>query len=235
MLYYLSKWSWNSKRRNPNWILIKSGGNGGTKWRTKWRDDFVKLPDIQQVHAETHMIKKVPSLYAKDVKIITTPEYINVAGYLNTENGRFYMSDWSWRRLSEGKDPNWVYIYENNPVTASKHYSNTTKFKYNEPEYTTSSHSSSDVYSNEEKRIFRRSASALARYASDSFFDNPVVAAAIGETIAVLIERREFSFQGIATSPAVVSSFSRELRRKGHGNLANGFDIGKTLHYILSE
>ncbi|MDM8564797.1 hypothetical protein QUF74_04010 [Candidatus Halobeggiatoa sp. HSG11] len=105
--FYISKWSWKqaSKGRNPNWILIKSGGNGGKKWR----DDFVELPNIQQVHAETHMIKKVPSLYAKDVKIITTSEYINVAGYINSEDGRFYMSDWSWRRLSEGKDPKRIF------------------------------------------------------------------------------------------------------------------------------
>jgi len=234
--FYVSKWSWKkaSKGHNPNWIFIKSGGNGGKKWRTKWRDDFVEFPNIQQVHAETHMIKKVPSLYAKDVKIITTSEYINVAGYINSEDGRFYMSDWSWRRLSEEKDPNWVYIYENNP-TSSELYSNTSKFEYDAPEYTTSGHSSSDVYSDEQKRIFRLSASALARYASDSFFDNPVVAAAIGETISVIIERREFSFKGIATSPAIVNAFSKELKKKGHGKLANAFDISKTLNYILSE
>jgi len=241
--FYMSKWSWKrvSQGHNPNWVLIKSGGIGGKNWRAMWRDSFVKLPHIQQVYAETHMVKKVPSLYANDIKIITIPRHVNVAGYLDTGYGRFYMSDWSWRRLSEGKDPNWVYIHEYNPTSSSEHYSNTAKFNYDEPEYTTNSYSSSsysyppsDVYSSKRKRILKRSASALAQYASGKFIDNPVIAAAVGEAASALIEQRKFSPQEVASS-AIINAFSRELKNKGHSNLGNVLDIGSTLQYILSE
>lgn len=254
--FYMSAWSWKQyqKGKRPNWVLIKNGGQGGKYWNSTWRDSFVKLNSIEQVYADTHMVKKVPSLYAKDVKIITTSEYVNIAGYINSEEGRFYMSDWSWRRLSEGKDPNWVYIHKSNPTSSSEYYSNTAKFNYNdndsEPEHTknsrpsssysypttsySSSYSPSDVYSSKRKRILKRSASALAQYASGKFIDNPVIAAAVGEAASALIEQRKFSPQE-ATSSAIVNAFSRKLKNKGHGNLGNVLDIGSTLQYIFSE
>lgn len=239
--FYMSKWSWKRASRgyNANWVLIKAGGIGGKKWQAKWRENFVELPNIQQVYAETHMVKRVPNLYAKDVKIITISEYVNVSGYINTEHGRFYMSDWSWRRLSEGKDPYWVYINDSNAKNSSSEYSsntyssNTYSPSYSS-DYSSSSYSSSDIYTSKRQRIFRRSMSALAQYATGAYIDNPVAAAAVGEATSSLIEKRSFSLEETMSS-AVVNAFSKELRKNGHGGLAAALDIGNALYYIFSE
>lgn len=234
--FYISKWSWKRASRgyNANWILIKAGGIGGQQWQTKWHENFVKLSSIQQVYAETHMVKRVPNLYANDVKIVTTSEYVNVSGYISTEHGRFYMSDWSWRRLSEGKDPYWVYINNSKAKNSpSEYYSNTNSSSYSS-DYSSSSYSSSDIYNNKRKRIFRRSMGVLAQYASGKYIDNPVAAAAVGEAASSLIEKRNFSLQETMTS-AVTNAFTKELRKNGHGGLATALDIGNALYYVFLE
>ncbi len=233
--FYISKWSWKRASRgyDANWILIKAGGIGGQKWQTKWHKPFVKFSSIQQVYAETHMIKIVPNLYANDVNIITTSEYVNVSGYISTEHGRFYMPDWSWRRLSEGKDPYWVYINNSKAKnSSSEYYSNTNLSSYLID--SSSSYSSSDIYNSKRKRIFRRSMDVLAKYASGKYINNPVAAAAVGEAASSLIEKRNFSLQETMTS-AVTNAFTKELRKNGHDGLATALDIGNALYYIFSE
>ena len=237
--FYMSVWSWKQlqKGKQPNWVLIRNGGQGGEYWKSTWRDKFVTLSSIEQVYADSHMVKKVPSIYSKDIKIITQPKYVNVAGYVDSDDGRFYMSDWSWRRLSEGHDPNWVYIHKSSVSTNhSPYYSNIRDS--HRPTYTlsrrSSSYSSSSYYNSDKERLVKRSFGALAQFAATEFIDNPVAAAVIGEVFSSVIEDRGFSPQGVVEG-SLVNAASYELRKRGHSGLAAGVDIGNTLLYILGE
>jgi len=56
------------------------------------------------------VVKSAPYLQAKTLKEINTFTVIDVAGYLETNKGRFYMSGWSWKRALKGHSPNWIWI-----------------------------------------------------------------------------------------------------------------------------
>ncbi|RKZ36374.1 MAG: hypothetical protein DRQ49_10165 [Gammaproteobacteria bacterium] len=78
---------------------------------SEWRDSFYKYSSTQKMTApDGFVVKSAPYLQAKTLKEINTFTVIDVAGYLETNKGRFYMSGWSWKRALKGHSPNWIWI-----------------------------------------------------------------------------------------------------------------------------
>jgi len=101
-----------------------------------WRNAFYKYSSTQKVTAPNgFVVKSEPRLQAKTLKDVGALTVINdVAGHLDTHEGRFYMSNWSWQQANQGKEPNWIYFYNSQPQPERKS---------NQP------HSSISTYSND--------------------------------------------------------------------------------------
>jgi hypothetical protein len=56
------------------------------------------------------IVKSAPYLQAKTLKETKTSGTLQIIGYLETDEGRFYMSNWSWKRAQNGKKSNWLWI-----------------------------------------------------------------------------------------------------------------------------
>ena len=76
-----------------------------------WRDSFYQYSSIQKIKAPFgFVVKSDHYLQAKTLKEISTSTVIGAIGYLETDDGRFYMSSWSWDRALKGEPPNWIFI-----------------------------------------------------------------------------------------------------------------------------
>lgn len=79
----------------------------------KWEDSFHKyLSTIQMTAPKGFIVKSAPYLQANTLKETHTSGTLQIIGYLETDEGPFYMSDWSWRRAKNGQKPNWLWIKE---------------------------------------------------------------------------------------------------------------------------
>jgi hypothetical protein len=57
-----------------------------------------------------HIIYAEPTLKSAILKQVAQPDMVEVVGYVTTEEGRFYVTQYSWTQYQAGKDPNWIYI-----------------------------------------------------------------------------------------------------------------------------
>ena len=59
-----------------------------------------------------HVVKEEPSLDSRTLKDVPEAHQVGVKGYVDTPEGRFFISDWSWDNLYlKGRKPNYIYVY----------------------------------------------------------------------------------------------------------------------------
>jgi len=79
----------------------------------KWENSFYKYLSTQPMTAPNgFIVKSAPYLQANILKETHKSGTLQIIGYLETDEGRFYMSDWSWKRAKNGQKPNWLWIKE---------------------------------------------------------------------------------------------------------------------------
>lgn len=77
----------------------------------KWENSFHKYLSTQPMTApDGFIVKSAPYLQANTLKETYIFGTLHVIGYLETDEGRFYMSNWSWKRAKNGQKPNWLWI-----------------------------------------------------------------------------------------------------------------------------
>jgi len=74
-----------------------------------WKDQLEVFASVEQVRApQGYDVVTAPG--GRVVKKVSKPETINTKAVLDHEGKRYYMSDWSWKRYSGGKDPFWIVV-----------------------------------------------------------------------------------------------------------------------------
>jgi len=234
--YYMSPWSYNQaiKGKDPNWIRLKAydaTAHYHSKNADRYQIEFYDNPE--KIYAHYFEVKTEPKTTSETIKTASTPT-VGVVGYVDTKDGRFYITQWSWDRALTGKPPYWVYIpsispryllpnvieeEEYSPKTQTHPYSNT-------PVYTRPYVSYS---SPKKQRAIVCLGQLTAKGLVKKYVKNKVVAFAIEETINAFVTK-EISLESVAAS--AITSFVREnikskLQEKGQSFLANALDITK--------
>jgi hypothetical protein len=57
-----------------------------------------------------YMVLASPTLGADILNQVAQSGAVEVVGYVETAEGKFYISEYSWEQYKAGKDPNWIYI-----------------------------------------------------------------------------------------------------------------------------
>lgn len=60
-----------------------------------------------------YKVLAAPTLAAEVLKEETRTSTIGAVGYIETAEGKFYISEYSWNQYQAGKDSNWIYIIPN--------------------------------------------------------------------------------------------------------------------------
>ena len=198
---------------------------------TRYKIEF--YDNQEKIYAHYFEVKTAPKTTSKTIKTVSTPT-VGVVGYVDTKDGRFYITQWSWDRALIGKPSYWVYIPSISPryslanVIEEERYSSETQTNSysNTPIYTKPSVS----YSSPMKQ---KTIVCLGQLTANGFVKkhvkNKVVAFAIEETINAFVTK-EISLESVATS--AITSFLQEkikskLKEKGQPSYANAMDIGK--------
>lgn len=78
----------------------------------KQKQPFTNLGQQQKIPApHGHIVLAGPTLESDILNQIAQPGTIEAVGYVETEEGKFYISQYSWEQYKAGKDPNWIYIF----------------------------------------------------------------------------------------------------------------------------
>jgi len=74
-----------------------------------WQDAFHKYPSIQQIFFyKGYIVKTSYVLNSKTIDIVKKATTLPIVGYLETKEGRFYMSKWNWEYGLKGNKPTWI-------------------------------------------------------------------------------------------------------------------------------
>lgn len=77
----------------------------------KQKKPFTHLGQQQKIPApHGHIVLASPTLESDILNQIAQPGTVEAIGYVETEEGKFYISQYSWEQYKAGKDPNWIYI-----------------------------------------------------------------------------------------------------------------------------
>lgn len=77
-----------------------------------WQAHLVSYPEVEKVPAmHGHVVLDSPTRAARIIKQIETPSLVGCAAYVDTAEGRFYMSEFSLKRYEEGQVPSWIFIF----------------------------------------------------------------------------------------------------------------------------
>lgn len=83
-----------------------------TQPEVKAKQPFTYFGEQKQIPApHGHMILASPMLGADVLNQVTQAGTVAVVGYVETAEGKFYISEFSWTQYKAGKDPNWIYIF----------------------------------------------------------------------------------------------------------------------------
>jgi hypothetical protein len=92
-------------------LIFKITALAGNSWKKLWGDSFLKYSHPKKLTArEGFIVKSAPYEHANTLKETSTLGTLKVAGYLRTEYGQFYMSEWSWKHALKGKTPSWIFV-----------------------------------------------------------------------------------------------------------------------------
>ncbi len=77
-----------------------------------WQEHLVRYPQPQKIPAmHAHLVLDAPSRSARIIKQIETPSLVGCAAYVDTTEGRFYMSEFSFKRYQTGHKPSWIFVF----------------------------------------------------------------------------------------------------------------------------
>jgi len=77
-----------------------------------WQLHLVTYPKPEKVPAmQGHVVLDSPTRSARIVKQVETPSLVGCAAYVDTAEGRFYMSEYSLKRYQEEQTPSWIFIF----------------------------------------------------------------------------------------------------------------------------
>jgi hypothetical protein len=92
-------------------LIFKITALSGNSWKKLWGDSFLKYSHPKKLTArEGFIVKSAPYEHANTLKETFTHGTLKVVGYLRTESGEFYMSEWSWKHALKGKTPSWIFV-----------------------------------------------------------------------------------------------------------------------------
>lgn len=110
---YLSDWSYERKQKGQShfWMFIPrpdapepAAAPGGVT-----RESVVTCGVQEVAMAKGYTVVDAPHVKAKLLKTVKQGEKMKLAGYLETKDGLYFITDWSWDRWEkEAKAPNWI-------------------------------------------------------------------------------------------------------------------------------
>ena len=223
--YYMSPWSYNQaiKGKDPNWIRLKAYDATTPHYRSKnaarYQIEFYDNPE--KIYAHYFEVKTAPKTTSETIKTASTPT-VGVVGYVDTKDGRFYITQWSWDRALTGKPPYWVYI-----PSISPKYSLVNVIE--EEEYQVYTKPSVSYSSPKKQRAIVCLGQLTAKGLVKKYVKNKVVAFAIEETINAFVTK-EISLESVAAS--AITSFVQEnikskLQENGQSFFADAMDVTK--------
>jgi hypothetical protein len=82
-------------------------------WEQRWKDWFHEYPSVQPLLTpQGFLVKAAPFSEAKTLKTRSKSTKLEVMGYLERPEGRYYLSQWSWKQVLKGKKPNWIWLMQ---------------------------------------------------------------------------------------------------------------------------
>ena len=115
---FLSDWSYERKRQGQSyfWIFILGSGTpepstaSTTNSSSVSRDSVVPCGVREVALATGYTVVDAPHAKAKLLKIVKQGEKMKLSGYLETADGLYFISDWSWDRWEKeaSATPNWI-------------------------------------------------------------------------------------------------------------------------------
>jgi hypothetical protein len=80
-------------------------------WQQRWKGWFHQYSSPQPLLApQGFVLKAAPFSKAKTLKSRSESAKLPIMGHLETRDGRFYLSQWSWKQVLKGQKPNWIWI-----------------------------------------------------------------------------------------------------------------------------
>jgi len=243
--YYMSRWSYAQaiKGNDPNWIRLKVYDSTDYYYSKNIARYSIEFYDnSEEIYTHYFEVKIAPKTVSETIKVVSKPTNVGVVGHVDTKDGRFYITQWSWDRALIGERPNWVYIPSISPkysiteadITEEKEDTIIEDDSYsNEPVYTGSSimeetenieesdfHNNASIYTGSfvsySSPIKQKAIVCLGQLTAKGlvkkYVKNAVVAFAIEEIIDAFVTQ-EISLESVATS-AVASFIQNEIKSK---------------------
>lgn len=118
---FLSDWSYERKQKGQShfWMFVPRPGAQAPAAAPQGitRESVVQCGTQQVAMAKGYTVVDAPHAKAKLLKTVNQGEKLNLAGYLDTTDGLYFITDWSWDRWEkEAKTPNWIRLSD--PETA---------------------------------------------------------------------------------------------------------------------
>lgn len=108
------------EKSEPSVTSSSTRSNSAGSSSSGWMDAFNKYQETVSIPAPNgFVIKSAPSLNASIIKVKNGYADMDMAGHIDIDGQKFYMTEWSWNQYNKGNEPTWAVL-----LSSSKNWSN---------------------------------------------------------------------------------------------------------------